>query len=53
MLTTKIRQTILQSITDIVAAGDVMGMDKAECSISRILAVRYLRCRKNSNYAFE
>jgi hypothetical protein len=54
-LTTKIRQTILHSITDIItaAAADVMDMDKAECSISRILPVRHPRCRENNNYAFE
>jgi hypothetical protein len=52
---TTIRQTTLHSITDIMAAvltaADVMDMDKAECSISRILAVRHPRCRENSNYA--
>jgi len=57
VLTTKIRQPILHSITDImaavVAAADVMDMDKAECSISRILPVRHLRYRDNNNYAFE
>ena len=56
MLTTKIRQPILHSITDIkavVAAADVMDMDKAECSISRILPVRHSRYRDNNNYAFE
>jgi hypothetical protein len=52
VLTTKIRQTILHSITDIMAA-NVMDMDKAECSISRILPVRHPRCRENNNYAFE
>jgi len=52
--TTKIHQTILHSITDIMAAAaDVMDMDKAECSISRILPVRHPRCRDNNNYAFE
>jgi hypothetical protein len=44
---TTIRQTTLHSITDIMAAvlaaADVMDMDKAECSISRILAVRQPR----------
>jgi hypothetical protein len=56
VLTTKVRQTILHSITDImavVAAADVMDMDKAECSISRMLPVRHPRCRDNNNYAFE
>ncbi len=56
MLTTKVRQTILHSITDImavVAAADVMDMDKAERSISRMLPVRHPRCRDNNNYAFE
>ncbi|HSS18151.1 MAG TPA: hypothetical protein VLQ29_14430 [Candidatus Dormibacteraeota bacterium] len=55
-LTTKVRQTILRSITDImaaVAAADVMDMDKVECSINRILPVRHPRCRDNNNYAFE
>jgi hypothetical protein len=55
-LTTKIRQTILRSITDImvaVAAADVTDMDKAECSINRILPVRHPRCRDSNNYAFE
>jgi hypothetical protein len=56
VLTTKIRQPILHSIIDIMAAvvaADVMDMDKAECSISRILPVRHPRCRDNNNYAFE
>ncbi|TMP90490.1 MAG: hypothetical protein E6L08_13155 [Verrucomicrobia bacterium] len=54
MLTTKIRQLILHSVTDIMAAAaDVMDMDKAECSIGRILPVRHPRCRENNNYAFE
>jgi hypothetical protein len=55
VLTTKVRQPILHSITDImaVAAADVMDMDKAECSVSRILPVRHPRCRENNNYAFE
>jgi len=55
-LTTKIRQTILRSITDImvvVVAADVTDMDKAECSINRILPVRHPRCRDSNNYAFE
>jgi hypothetical protein len=53
-LTTGIRQPILHSITDIMAAAaDVMDMDKAECSISRILPVRNPRRRDNNNYAFE
>jgi hypothetical protein len=47
-----IRQTILHSNTDIMAAAaDVTDMDKAECSINRILPVRHPRCRDNSNYA--
>jgi hypothetical protein len=52
--TTEVRQAILQSITDImaVAAADVMDMDKAECSISRILPVRHPRYRDNNSYAF-
>jgi hypothetical protein len=56
VLTTKVRQTILHRITDIMAAAvaaDVMDMDKAECSISRILPVRHPRCQDNNNYAFE
>jgi hypothetical protein len=45
-------QTILHSITDIMAAvvADVMDKDKAECPISRILTVRRLRCRDSSGY---
>jgi hypothetical protein len=55
VLTTKMWQKILHSITDIMAtAVDVMGTDvdkdKAECSISRILTVRRLRCRESNNY---
>jgi hypothetical protein len=56
VLTTKVRQPILHSITDIMAAAvaaDVMEMDKAGCSISRILPVRHPRCRDNNKYAFE
>jgi uncharacterized membrane protein YjjP (DUF1212 family) len=58
VLTTKVRQTTLHSITDIMAvvavvAADIMDMDKAECSISRILLVRHPRCRDNNNYTFE
>jgi uncharacterized membrane protein YjjP (DUF1212 family) len=58
VLTTKVRQTTLHSITDImevvaVVAADIMDMDKAECSISRILPVRHPRCRDNNNYPFE
>jgi hypothetical protein len=56
VLTTKVRQAILHSITDIMAAAaaaDVMDMDKAERSISRILPVRRPRYRDNNNYAFE
>jgi hypothetical protein len=44
---------ILHSITDIMAAADVMDMDKAERSISRILPVRHPWCRESNNYAFE
>jgi hypothetical protein len=48
------RQTILHSITDIMAAvvADVMDMDKdkAECPISRILTVRRPRCPESNNY---
>jgi hypothetical protein len=51
------RQTILHSITDIMAVvvADVMDKDKdkdkdkAECSI-RIFTVRRPRCRDSSNY---
>jgi hypothetical protein len=57
VLTTKVRQPILHSITDIMAAAaaDVMDMDKdkAERSISRILPVCHPRCRVNNKYAFE
>jgi hypothetical protein len=54
VLTTKVRQLILHSINDIMAAAaDVMDMDKAECSIRRILPVRHPPCRDNNNYAFE
>ena len=57
MLTTKVRQTIPHSITDIMAAAvvaaDVMDMDKVGCSISRILPVRHPPCREINNYAFE
>jgi hypothetical protein len=35
------------------AAADIMDMDKAECSISRILAVRRRQCPESKNYAFE
>jgi hypothetical protein len=55
VLTTKIRQTILHSTTDIMAAAvaaDVME-DKAECSIGRILPVRHPQCLESNNYAFE
>ena len=53
VLKTKIRQTILHSITDIVAvAADVMDMekkkDRAGDSISRILLVRRPRFRESS-----
>jgi hypothetical protein len=37
----------------VVAAADIMDMDKAECPISRILPVRHPRFRDNNNYAFE
>jgi hypothetical protein len=33
------------------AAADVMDMDKAECSIGRILPVRHPRCPESNNYA--
>jgi hypothetical protein len=36
-----------------VLAADIMDMDKAERSISRILPVRHPRCRDNNSYAFE
>ena len=52
VLTTKVRQTILHIITNIMAAAvaaDIMDMDKAECSISRILPVRHPPCRDNNN----
>jgi hypothetical protein len=54
VLTTEVRQPILHSITDImaVAAADIMDMDKAECSISRILLVRHPRNRDNNTYGF-
>jgi hypothetical protein len=51
VLTTEVRPAILH-ITDIMAAADVMDMDKAERSISRILPVRHPRCRDNNTYAF-
>jgi hypothetical protein len=48
------RQTILHSITDIMAAVvvDVMDMDKdkTECPISRIRTVRRPQCRDSNNY---
>jgi hypothetical protein len=58
VLTTKVHQTTLHSITNIMAvvavvAADIMNMDKAEYSISRILPVRHPRCRDNNNYTFE
>jgi hypothetical protein len=51
-LTTKVRQTTPHNITDIMAvvAADIMDMDKAECSISRILLVRHPRYPDNNNY---
>jgi hypothetical protein len=55
VLTTEVRQAILHSISDIMAAAvaaDVMDMDKAECSISRILPVRHPRYRGNNTCAF-
>jgi hypothetical protein len=54
VLTTEVRQPILHSITDImaVAAADVMDMDKAKRSISRILPGRHPRYRDNNTYAF-
>jgi len=56
VLTTKLRQTTHPSITDItaavvLAAADITDVDKAECSISRILPVRHPRCRDNNNCA--
>jgi len=55
VLTTKIRQTILHSITDIMAAAvDVMDMEKEKDkdrpgdSISRILSVRRRRFRESN-----
>ena len=33
----------------VVVEEDIMGTDKAECSIGRILPVRNPRCRENSN----
>jgi hypothetical protein len=69
VLTTKIRQTILLSISGIMvmvvvvaaAAADLMdrdtaafmGRDKAEYSISRTLSDRNPGCRDSNNYAFE
>jgi hypothetical protein len=57
VLTTEVRQRILHSITDITAAAvvaaDIMDMDKAECSISRILPVRHPWYRDNNIYAFD
>jgi hypothetical protein len=64
VLTTKIRQTILRSISGImvvVVAADLMdrdtaafmGRDKAEYSISRMLSDRNPGCRDSNNYAFE
>jgi len=52
---TTIRQTILQNITGIREAVvvDIMDMEKAECSINRILPVRDPRCRENKKYVFE
>jgi hypothetical protein len=55
VLTTKVHQTTLHNITDIMAAVavDIMDMDKAECSISQILPVCHPRCQVNNKYAFE
>ena len=54
---TTILQTIHRSTTVIMVAvpamADIMGMGKAEWSISRILTVRHRRCPENNNYAFE
>jgi hypothetical protein len=52
VLTTEVRQLIPHSISDIMAVADVMDMDKAECSISRILPVRHPPYRDNNTYAF-
>jgi hypothetical protein len=51
----KVRRPTLHSITDIMAAAaaGIMDMDKAECSISRILPVRHPACRESNSYAFE
>ena len=53
MLRTTIRQVILHNIirTMVVAAVDVMDMDKAEYSTNRTPAVLHRRCRDNSNYS--
>jgi hypothetical protein len=53
-LTTKIRQTILHSITHIMAvAADIMDMVKVgECSIGRTLPVRHPRCQVSKNHVF-
>jgi len=48
-----IRRTILHSITDIMAAGDITDMDKEECLIDRILPVHNPQCRESNNYIFE
>jgi hypothetical protein len=52
---TTIRQAILHSLTGImVAVEDAMAdMDKAECSIARILPLRNHRCRESNNCTFE
>jgi hypothetical protein len=55
VLTTEVRQLILHSITDIMEEEEeeeVMDMDTAECSISRILPVRHPRYPDNNTYAF-
>jgi hypothetical protein len=45
--------TDIMAAVVVVVAAEVMDMDKAECSISRILPVRHPRCLDNNNYAFE
>jgi hypothetical protein len=60
VLTTKIRQTILRSISGIMVVvlvaeeeENVMDRDKAEYSISRLLSARNPGCRDSNHYAFE
>ena len=43
----------MAAVVVVAAVVDVMDMDKAECSISRILPVRHPRYLDNNNYAFE